>query len=35
MLLQVQYDDAKETNPLQSAFTRRREIWVGRTASTP
>jgi len=33
-IAKVQYDDAKETNPLQSAFTRRREIWVGRTAMT-
>lgn len=32
--LQVEYDDSKEVSPLQSAFTRRREIWVGRTAST-
>ena len=34
--MQVKYDDsAKETNPALSAFTRRREIWVGRTASEP
>ena len=36
LIRQVKYDDsAKETNPALSAFTRRREIWVGRTASAP
>jgi len=34
-IAKVKYDDsAKETNPALSAFTRRREIWVGRTAMT-
>ncbi|CAL8465037.1 g4572 [Coccomyxa elongata] len=33
-IAKVEYDDSKEVNPLQSAFTRRREIWVGRTAMT-